>query len=222
VSCPQRRVGFAGHHNKYAGASRWPACLVLEPGWRVWFKTWHLPVLLALISALLALGGADMAGALRYQHAEILHGQLWRLLSAHLLHLGGAHLLLNLGGLGLIWALFARELSGPAGWLVLLSSALGVSLGLLLFDPGLDWYVGLSGVLHGLFAAGALRHWRERPTAAALMLAVLAGKLLWEQLLGPLPGTSAVAGGPVIVDAHLFGALGGCLGALLRRSVTLL
>jgi rhomboid family GlyGly-CTERM serine protease len=92
----------------------------------------------------------------------------------------------------------------------------------LLFDPGLDWYVGLSGVLHGLFAAGALRHWRERPAAAALMLAVLAGKLLWEQLLGPLPGTSSVAGGPVIVDAHLFGALGGCLGALLRRSVTLL
>lgn len=201
--------------------SRWPVCFMLEPLWRGWFKTWQLPVLLALISALLALGGADLAGALRYQRAEILHGQLWRLLSAHLLHLGGAHLLLNLCGLGLVWALFARELSGPDGWLVLLCSALGVSLGLLLFDPGLDWYVGLSGVLHGLFAAGALRHWRERPAEAALMLTVLAGKLLWEQLLGPLPGTSAVAGGPVVVDAHLFGALGGCLGALLRRSAAL-
>ena len=180
-----------------------------------------------LASARVAGTGRPSAGAgrhgtrralLRYQREEILHGQLWRLLSAHLLHLGGAHLLLNLCGLGLVWALFARELSGPGGWRVLLGSALGVGLGLLLFDPGLDWYVGLSGVLHGLFAAGALRRWRERPVEAALMLPVLVGKLLWEQLLGPLPGTSEVAGGPVIVDAHLFGALGGCLGALLRRS----
>ena len=190
---------------------------MLEPAWRGWFKTWHLPVLLALLCGLLALGGADLAGALRYQRAAILHGQLWRLFSAHLLHLSGAHLLLNLCGLGLVWALFARELSGAAGWWALVCSALGVSLGLLLFDPGLDWYVGLSGVLHGLFAAGAIRHWRERPAEAALMLAVLAGKLLWEQLLGPLPGTSAVAGGPVVVDAHLFGALGGGLSAVLTR-----
>jgi rhomboid family GlyGly-CTERM serine protease len=193
---------------------------MLEPAWRIRFNIWHLPVLLALICSLLALGGADLTEALRYQREEILHGQLWRLLSAHLVHLGDAHLLLNLCGLGLVWALFPRELSGPAGWLVLLCSALGVSLGLLLFDPGLIWYVGLSGVLHGLFAAGALRLWRERPAEAALMLAVLAGKLLWEQLVGPLPGTSAIAGGPVVVDAHLFGAVGGCLGALLRRSAT--
>ncbi len=190
---------------------------MLDPLWRVRFRTWHLPVLLALSCALLALGGADLTEALRYQRTAILHGQFWRLLSGHLVHLGKAHLLLNLCGLGLVWALFARELSGLAGWLVLLCSALGVSLGLLLFDPALDWYVGLSGVLHGLFVAGALRLWRERPTEAALMLTVLAGKLLWEQWLGPMPGTSAIAGGPVIVDAHLFGTLGGCLGALLWR-----
>lgn len=189
---------------------------MLEQAWREGFRAWHLPVLLALASGLLALGGADLAGELRYQRVDILHGQVWRLLSAHLLHLNGAHLLLNLCGLGLVWALFTRELSGAAGWLVLLCSALGVGLGLLVFDPRLEWYVGLSGVLHGLFVAGALCLWRERRTEAALMLVVLAGKLLWEQLLGPLPGTSAVAGGPVVVDAHLFGALGGGLGALLR------
>ncbi len=190
---------------------------MVTPAWRVRLASWHLPVLLALSCGLVALGGADLAGILRYQRTDILHGQLWRLLSAHLVHLGTAHLLLNLCGLGLVWALFARELSGAAGWLVLLCSALGVSFGLLLFDPGLVWYVGLSGVLHGLFAAGALRLWRERPAEAALMLAALAGKLLWEQLLGPLPGTSAIAGGPVIVAAHLFGTVGGGLGALLRR-----
>ncbi len=190
---------------------------MLEPARREWFRTWHLPVLLALLCGCMALAGAACAAALRYQRAQILHGQLWRLLTAHLVHLGIPHLLLNLCGLGLVWAIFARELAGLAGWLVLLCSALGVSLGLLLFEPGLEWYVGLSGVLHGLFAAGVLRLWRERPAEAALLLTVLAGKLVWEQCFGPLPGTSAVAGGPVVVSAHLFGALGGCAGALLSR-----
>lgn len=192
---------------------------MLEPAWRRWFRAWHLPILLAVLCAVLALGGADLAEALRYQRADILHGQIWRLFSAHLVHLGGAHLLLNLCGLALVWALFTHELSGPGAWLVLICSALGVSLGLLLFDRELAWYVGLSGVLHGLFVAGALRRWRERPVEAAGMLAVLAGKLLWEQLLGPMPGTSAIAGGPVVVDAHLFGAVGGCLGAALRAAL---
>ena len=48
------------------------------------------------------------------------------------------------------------------------------------------------------------------------MLAVfVAGKLLWEQTVGPLPGSESSAGGTVIVNAHLYGAVGGVLGALI-------
>ena len=142
-------------------------------------------------------------------------GQWWRLLSGHLVHLGWSHLMLNLGGLALAWLLVGRLFSASFWVLLLLICALSTSLGLLFFNPLLDWYVGLSGVLHGLLLAGgvvsALRGERE----AWLLCALVAGKLLWEQLLGPLPGSSDAAGGTVIVDAHLYGGVSGLVAGLL-------
>ena len=46
---------------------------------------------------------------------------------------------------------------------------------------------------------------------------IVAGKLAWEQFAGPLPGSESGSGGPVIVDAHLYGAVGGLLAAVLIR-----
>ena len=39
----------------------------------------------------------------------------------------------------------------------------------------------------------------------------LAAKLLLEQVTGPLPVTAELSGGRVIVDAHLYGAVAGCI-----------
>ncbi|MFL6551463.1 MAG: rhombosortase, partial [Povalibacter sp.] len=76
-----------------------------------------------------------------------------------------------------------------------------------LFEPQLQWYVGLSGVLHGALAAGAIAWWQHetRALASALTL-VLVGKLCWEQWQGALPLSGDML---VIVDAHLYGAVGG-------------
>lgn len=186
---------------------------MVTPNWRAVLRAWHLPMLLAVASGLFAWLGDPATVALRYQRTALLDGQWWRLFSAHLVHLGWSHWALNMAGLALIWALLARELAGVFGWLVVLGSALVIGLGLLQFDPALQWYVGLSGVLHGLFAAGALRRWSYEPRAAMIMLAVLAAKLVWEQFAGAMPGTGALAGGAVIVDAHLFGAVGGIITA---------
>jgi len=182
---------------------------------------WALPLALAAPAAAAALGGEAARALLRYQRDAVLAGEWWRLLTAHLAHLGPSHLLLNLAGLALVWLLVGGAL-GPAAWgAVLLLSALAVSGGLLLLDPGLAWYVGLSGVLHGLLAAGAaarlLRPGGPQGSSiqggsraeGALLLALLAAKLAWEQTFGPLPGSAEAAGGPVVVDAHLYGAIGG-------------
>jgi hypothetical protein len=75
------------------------------------------------------------------------------------------------------------------------------------------WYVGLSGVLHGLIIAGAIRGLRQLPGESAVILAAVIGKLTWEQLAGPLPGSESVSGGNVIVNAHLYGAIGGAIAA---------
>ena len=182
-----------------------------------------LPLLLALLSVIIALIGNDASVALRFERTLILRGEVWRLITGHLVHLGWSHLLLNLAGLALIWGLFQRLFSALAWWWVWLASTLAVSAGLFFFDLNLGWYVGLSGVLHGLFIAGLLMALRQDPWwGDGALLVVVVTKLAWEQQYGSLPGTSALAGGNVIVDAHLYGAIGGAVAVLpllLRRQM---
>lgn len=176
---------------------------------------WGIPLGLAASALLVMLLGEAGEALLRYQRSEILIGEVWRLLSGHLVHLGWSHLLMNLLALALVWALFGDTLT-LAGWLLLLLfCALFDGLGLLLLNPGVEWYVGLSGVLHGLFLAGALAGLASGRRDAALLLIALVAKLAWEQLAGPLPGSEATAGGLVVVDAHLYGAIAGGVTAAL-------
>ncbi len=36
-------------------------------------------------------------------------------------------------------------------------------------------------------------------------------KLVWEGVMGPMPGSESTAGGPVVVQAHLYGSVGGLM-----------
>ena len=171
---------------------------------------WALLALAALL-VLLALTGDEGRIWLRYERAGIAHGQLWRLVSAHLVHLSLRHALVNVLGLILLWALFARDYT-PGQWLLIIAaSVLAIDAGLWLWDSTLQWYVGSSGVLHGVMAAGALAHIRRREKDGWALAIVLLVKLLYEQGAGPLP----LSGSPdVVVDAHFFGVLGGLAAAL--------
>jgi rhomboid family GlyGly-CTERM serine protease len=173
--------------------------------------------LLLPLALLAALAGAPGRLLLRYEPAAVLHGQLWRLFTAHLAHLGWAHLALNAAGLVLVALLFGPCWRPAAWWLFVLASALGVSLGLLVASPNVSWYVGLSGVAHGLFAAGAAGAWRERRGSVVLALLALVAKLAWEQA-GGRAAQAAWIGGATIVDAHLYGALAGLAAALLMAA----
>jgi hypothetical protein len=88
-------------------------------------------------------------------------------------------------------------------------AALAVNLGLFWFTPGVRWCVGLSGVLHGLMIVGFGGWALQGERYAWGLLAVVVAKMTWEQLGGDMPWTEELAGGAVIVDAHLWGALGG-------------
>ena len=183
-------------------------------------KTWPLWLLGA--SALLA-SLTDANAALRYERLAVLGGEWWRLITGQLMHLGTGHLVMNLAGLALIGSVFAPGLRA-ADWLIVLAGAwLTIAAGFLLLEPQLAWYVGLSGLLHGLLlGAPVLDRGLAVPVRAAVIVLVLA-KLAWEQWAGALPFTAEAAGGPVIVDAHLYGGLGGLLAAvpvwLRRRSL---
>ena len=191
-------------------------------GAAVWSATGHAvrnvirgerALLLAAAIALLCvvLQGAGLVEALRFDRTRIAAGAWWRLLSGNFVHLGASHLAMNLAGLALVVALVWRRF-GAADWaLITLISSLLVGAGLYLLNPGIGWYVGFSGTLHGLLVAGSLADLRHYPRSAGVLLALLAGKLLWEQYAGALPGSEATAGGRVVVDAHLYGAVGGLL-----------
>lgn len=183
------------------------------------WRRWCLPFVLGVAALLLMLLGNEAAEALRYQREAILDGELWRLLSGHLIHLGWSHLVLNLVGLGLIWALVGESLTTAAWLLLLFCCALFDALGLLLFSPEVHWYVGLSGILHGLFMAGSLARLVSGRRDGVLLLLVLLIKLSWEQMAGPLPGSESSAGGTVVVDAHLYGAIAGGLSVALLLGV---
>ncbi|HHH36167.1 MAG TPA: rhombosortase [Gammaproteobacteria bacterium] len=180
-----------------------------------------LPAALGVILVAAMIGGTTLNIWLRYDRVGILEGEIWRLLTAHLCHLGWKHLAMNVAGLFLIWMLFGRLFSNMAWGVIMVTSALGVGGGLLLFNPDIQWYVGLSGVLHGMFLAGAIASLLAGYRMELLLLLFVVGKLAWEQLYGALPGSESFAGGYVVVDAHLYGAVAGAAAgavlALLRR-----
>ena len=94
-----------------------------------------------------------------------------------------------------------------------------MSLCLYGFTPGLSRYVGMSGVIHGLFVLGLLPQVRQRDLVSMGCLAFLIGKLVFEQIAGaPLSDESAI-GGHVVTESHLFGALAAALYAAPSTSV---
>jgi rhomboid family GlyGly-CTERM serine protease len=167
-----------------------------------------LLVILLLLGAVLGLGDSFNA-MLRYDRSAIAAGGWWRLLTAHIVHLDLHHLILNALGLVLMWSLFAEDYD-PVEWCVIvMSGALAISSGLWWLSPQVTWYVGASGVLHSVMAAGAVKHLAMRSWDRWILVLGLCAKLAWEQWGGH-------AAPLVVVDAHLYGAACGfAVGALL-------
>ncbi|MCC9195553.1 rhomboid family intramembrane serine protease [Arthrobacter sp. zg-Y820] len=123
-----------------------------------------------------------------------------------LLHAGINHLLGNT--LPLVVFSFLTLLEGVRRYLVVLASSwLASGLGVWLFGGGLT--VGISGVVFGLFAYLMVRGIYNRDLVQLLLggiLFLVYGSLLW----GVLPVSIGVSW-----QAHLFGAAGGVLAAVL-------
>ena len=174
-------------------------------------------VALLCVCALLALPeffGEPARRLLSFDREGIAAGQWWRLMTAHFVHLDLEHALLNSLGLVLMWALFARDYS-PWRWVAIYcGAAFAVSLGLWFGNPELQWYVGASGALHGVMTAGTIAHLRRRDLDGWILAVFIVAKLAIEQLSGALPFAGSA---DTIVDAHLYGAIGGvALGLLLQ------
>jgi rhomboid family GlyGly-CTERM serine protease len=171
-------------------------------------------VLVAVLLAFHGLG-ADALPVLRYERSAVLAGEAWRLVTGHLVHADLVHLGWNVLGVLIVAFLFARDYSWRQ-WLVILGvSTATTDLGFLLLEPQLEWYVGFSGVLHGLMAAGLVGWFRtSRDVITWIVTGLFAAKLAWEHFAGPLPFTAASLELPVVHEAHTYGAIGGGLAGL--------
>ncbi len=177
-------------------------------------KMWVLPLCVGVVCLAAAAAGDSALASWRLDRRQVEDGAWWLLLSGNFVHFGWGHFGLNMLGLFVIHLLIGRELS-PVAWLAtVLVSALVVGLGIYQFNPEIHWYSGLSGVLHGLFAAGAILTIRYDWLYGGALLFGVVGKLAWEQLYGPLDSSSALIGTRIAVDSHLYGAVGGALVAL--------
>jgi rhomboid family GlyGly-CTERM serine protease len=183
---------------------------------RSWLRS-HPGLLVAAIASFIILTLQALPGSqavLRLERELLLDAtESARLIGAHLVHLGWRHTILNLAGLWLIAAYLGPSFPVKHWMLSAGMAALAVDAGIGFWNPELGWYVGLSGVLHGILITGLLVGAGFPRWERVVMLGLIGAKIAWEQISGPVPGSELVSGGAVIVDAHLYGAIGGALAA---------
>ena len=183
-------------------------------------QQWRLPWRSLVVAAIAIVVAATSGGAaaLALERDLALNGEWWRYLTGHLVHGSTYHLwwnILPLLGLGLLW----EPLLGRRYWGLFGVSAFVVGAGLVLLDPGMIGYVGLSGVLNGVWIAGALLAARQEAARASRwqwlyvgFVAADLGKIVFEAFAGLQIFTESSALGVHAVPlAHALGALSGVL-----------
>jgi len=176
---------------------------------------WHFAAVLIIASLLVGAFGDEGRELLKYDRLAIEGGEVWRFVTAHFAHLSNSHLLLNMLGLFLTWLLVGRYHSAPQWIFITVVSLAFQSAGFWFLDTNMLWYVGMSGLLHGLMLAGAIKGIDTLRTESVILCGLVIAKLIYEQFVGPLPGSESTSGGDVVVNAHLYGAIGGVTAAFI-------
>ena len=141
---------------------------------------------------------------------DIINGEIWRLVTGQMLHTNFNHVLLNVSGIVLIWALHGEYYNTKHYILAVTISLVLVGVGILLFGDGNN-YAGLSGILHTLLVYGAMIDIKKQEKTGWLLLIGIAAKVLYELIVGPAQYTKELIQADVAVEAHLIGCLAGIL-----------
>lgn len=169
-------------------------------------SAWALPMALVIVSGLLEAGGASVNEALRYDRAAVADGQWWRLLTANLVHLSAWHWLLNASSLVLLVLLCPERPRPVEGLVRVLLIGVGITVWLHVFVAGVVGYVGLSGLVYGLFVLGFGRQIAAGDRFAIVCLGFVVIRIAWECRYGVPDAEVRLIGGQVIAESHLAGA----------------
>jgi rhomboid family GlyGly-CTERM serine protease len=150
---------------------------------------------------------------LAWDRNAILQGEIWRILTGNLTHTNWAHLLMNALALLIISFIFRAHFNAKRYTALIIVLSIGIGGGI--FATNMQWYAGLSGVLHGIFAWGAISDIRTKTKGGWLLFVGLIIKITWEQIYGGSASSEALIGARVATEAHLIGALIGSLSGFL-------
>lgn len=179
----------------------------------------YLGVLVILIS--FQLFANQLTPILEYDRTRLIQGEYWRFITGHLIHLSWYHWLVNSAGLLLI--LFVLPVRSyfiyEASLVIVLAFSIGI--GLFWFAPDLIYYVGLSGILHGIFVTAIWRSPYYSSTIRRLVLVLIVIKMLWEFSSWYDPWAQASQlGGRVEARAHLIGVVVGFMWRLVEYFIS--
>lgn len=169
----------------------------------------YLVAPITLIVASLIVFFTPLSELFEFDRVLIQNGEYWRLLTGHFSHSNDNHIMLNLAGIVLIWALHGEYYTPRKYTLALGLLALYCGIGLYAFYPEINIYNGLSGVLHGLIIFGALVDCQKKMVSGYLLFIGIWLKIAWEHLSGPDLELEALINARVAIEAHLIGAISG-------------
>ena len=177
-------------------------------------KSLTLPVSVLVLSVLIYFLPANVSNYLIYDRDLLAQGELWRLLSSHFVHTNFNHLMLNIAGLTMLWALHGDHYDNKNYALAFIISMIVCSAGIYFFDTDMQRYVGLSGVLHGIFIWGAFLDIKRGWKSGYLLVIGVIAKVAYEQVFGASAEVESIINASVAIDAHLWGTVGGLVASI--------
>jgi rhomboid family GlyGly-CTERM serine protease len=174
-----------------------------------------VPILVLLLSLLAFIFDGYLSDTFVYQRILVTQGEMWRVLSGHFFHTNGFHFLLNSAAVVMLWALHGQFYTIKKYLIVFWVSACICAVGIHWFSLNIDQYVGLSGILHGLFIWGAIEDIKAKERTGYLLLIGVILKIAHEQYYGASADVAELIGATVAINAHLWGAIGGLLAVII-------
>jgi rhomboid family GlyGly-CTERM serine protease len=166
---------------------------------------WWPALVLSAISGMLLWLPSAWYDRLRYDRAAVAAGQWWRLFTANFIHLGVWHYVLNVLSLLLLVLLCPGRLPVWEWVARVVIVAVGTCLGLYWGGQGIASYVGMSGMIYGLFLIGLGSQALTGDLVAVACLVFLVGRVGWEFVVGIPAAEERLIGGRVVPESHLFG-----------------
>lgn len=181
----------------------------------------HLPLIILLVIFIILMGFPQSWRNQLYFHLEhFTQGEYWRFLSGHFVHYSWLHCLSNVIGLLLLMSIFNNTYKKLNWWLATLFVATFISSALLFQSSQLNWYMGFSGVLAGLFTYAAVKTYQEHVRLSLVIIISLSMYVFLKLQEGELVRSYIISEVKASSYAHAYGLLAGFIYGTLEQILT--